>query len=117
MMKLISYVCILICVKFAMAGLNGSDLVDLPMLQCNLSKSIAASTELEYQMNVHSDDVANYNCCFVFMTEPYVSTLNTKIRLPHTPMNFIPYVQSNFIKPSPEVKSGFETWPRAAMFA
>ena len=87
------------------------------MLQCNLSKSIAASTELEYQMNVNSDDVANYNCCFVFMTEPYVSTLNTKIRLPHTPMNFIPYVQSNFIKPSPEVKSGFDTWPRAAMFA
>merc|ERR1711888_455560 len=32
-------------------------------------------------------------------------------------MNFISYVQSNFIKPSPEVKSGFNTWPRAAMFA
>ena len=82
-----------------MAGLNGSDFADLPMLQCNLRKSIAASTELEFQMNTNSDDVANYNCTFVFVTKPYVSTSNLKIKLPHTPMNFIPYVQSNFIKP------------------
>ena len=119
MAKLISYVCILICAT--MAGPTRvepqSGLADLALLQCNLQKSIAASTELEFQMNTNSDDVANYNTIFVFVTEPYVSTLNCKIKLPHTPMNFIPYVQSNFIKPSPEAKSGFDTWPRAAMFA
>ena len=87
------------------------------MLQCNLQKSIAASTELEFQMNTNSDDVANYNTMFVFVTEPYVSTLNLKIKLPHTPVSFIPYVHSNFIKPSLVAKSGFDSWPRAAMFA
>ena len=68
-------------------------------------------------MNVNSGDAANYNCTFVFVTEPYVSITNSKIKLQYTPVNFIPYVQSNFIKSLPEAKSGFDTWPRAAMFA
>ena len=48
-------------------------------------------------------------------TEAYVS--NSKIKLLHTPLNFNPYAQSNFIKTLPEVKSGFGTLPKAAMFA
>ena len=94
-----------------------SGLADLAMLQCNLQKSITASTELEFQLNTNSDDVANFNTVFVFITEPYVSTSNNRIKLPHTPLSFIPYVHSNFIKPSPETRSGFNSWPRAAMFA
>ena len=48
-------------------------------------------------------------------TEAYVS--NSKTKLLHTPLDFNLYAQSNFIKPLPEVKSGFGTLPKAAMFA
>ena len=118
MAKIISYICILLIATMAgpMIMNPPSALANIAMMQCNLHKSVGASSELVLQLSTNSDDVANFNTMFVCITEPYVSVSN-KIKLTNIPASFISYVHSDFIKPSFDAKSGFNSWPCAAMFA
>ena len=92
-----------------------SALVNIAMLQCNLCKSVSASSELVLQLSTNSDSQANFNTMLICITEPYVSVSN-KIKLPYVPMHFILYVHGEIIKTSFCVDASTSSWPRAAMF-
>ena len=83
MAKIISYICIFLLATMAgpMKVNSHSVLANIAMLQCNLRKSRGSSSELELQLSMNSDDIANFNTMFVCITEPYVSVSN-KIKLP-----------------------------------
>ena len=118
MAESIRNICILVIVTMVgpMIVNAPSALTNIAMLQCNLHKSVGASSELALQLSTNSGSEANFNSMFICITEPFVCVTN-KINVPYVPMSFISYVHGKCIKPSFCVSASTSSWPCAAICA